>query len=173
MAELKSTIIDALNSQINKEIWSSYLYLSMASHFESENLKGFAHWMNLQVQEELAHAMKFYKYVLDRGGKIVLMDIKAPSNKWDSPLQVFETVYAHEQTVTKSIEDLMALAKKENDFATEGLLQWFIQEQIEEESNASEIVMRLKQVKNSSNGLFMYDQILSSRVLSQPEPSVQ
>lgn len=168
MSELNKNVNDALNQQINKEMQSAYLYLSMANYFEMENLKGFAHWMNIQVQEELAHGMKLYKFVLDRGGKIEFMDIKASSQKWESPIQIFEAVLAHEKYITKSIEDLMALTKKGNDFATEGLLQWFIQEQIEEEANAGEILERLKQINGSPNGLFMYDNTLAGR---QSSPS--
>lgn len=168
MSELNKNVNDALNQQINKEMQSAYLYLSMTIYFEMENLKGFAHWLNIQVQEELAHGMKLYKFVVDRGGKIELMDIKASSQKWESPIQIFEVVLAHEKYITKSIEDLMAIAKKENDFATEGLLQWFIQEQIEEEANAGEILERLKQINNSTNGLFMYDNTLAGR---QSSPS--
>jgi len=118
----------ALNNQLNAELYSSYLYLAMAAHFESTSLKGFANWMTVQAQEELAHAMKFYNYIVERGGRVRLAAIAEPVAEWDSPLAVFQAVYAHEQKVTGLINDLMKLAREEQDNACEIFLQWFVTE---------------------------------------------
>ncbi len=165
---IKSKIQDALNKQLNAELYSSYLYLSMAAYFESVSLKGFANWMRVQAQEELAHAMKFYDYVNERGGRVKLTSISAPSTQWDSPLAAFKQVYEHEQKVTKLINDLVTLAISEADHATNNFLQWFVAEQVEEESSADEIVQKLKLLGEDRSGLFMLDQELGQRVFSPP-----
>jgi ferritin len=161
--EIKDKMTKAINKQINAELYSSYLYLAMAAHFEAKNWLGFAHWMEAQAKEENAHAMKFYKYVLERGGEIELDDIKAADTGWKTPLEVFEEVHEHELKVTVLINDLLKLARQEGDTATESLLKWFIDEQVEEETNAKQIIDKLKLIKDSANGLFMLDHELGER----------
>jgi len=159
---------EALNEQVNAELYSAYLYLSMESYFKSLNLSGFANWMRVQTQEEVAHAMKIYDFVNERGGRVILEAIKGPPARWDSPLAVFEAVYAHEQKVTELINDLMNLAIKEKDHATNSFLQWFVNEQVEEESSADEIVQQLKMMEKAPGGMFMLDRELGQRVFSPP-----
>jgi len=159
---------DALNKQLNAELYSSYLYLSMSAHFESVSLKGFANWMRVQAQEELTHAMKFYDYIHERGGRATLTSIDAPQTQWDSPLAVFEHVYKHEQKVTGLINDLVDLALSEADHATNNFLQWFVTEQVEEESSADEIIQKIKLLGEARGGLFMLDQELKQRVFTPP-----
>jgi ferritin len=154
---------DALNEQINKEMYSSYLYLSMAAASEDWNLRGFANWLEKQAKEESEHAQKLYKHLVDRGGRVLLKAIDAPPTEWKTPLAMFEQVYAHEQKVTGMIHNLVALARGENDYASEVMLQWFVSEQVEEEANSSEIVERLKMIKDSVNGLMMLDHGLGAR----------
>jgi ferritin len=161
--EIKDKVTKAINKQINAELYSSYLYLAMSAHFEAKNWLGFARWMKIQSGEETTHAMKFYDFVLDRGGEIVLEDIKASETGWKTPLDVFEQVYAHELKVTALINDLLKLARQEQDAATESMLKWFIDEQVEEEVNAQQIVDKLKLIKDSANGLFMLDHELGER----------
>lgn len=160
---LSNTLQQALNDQIRKEFHSSYLYLSMAAYFEAENLPGMAHWMRLQADEEREHAMKIYDFVLDRGGRVTLQAIEAPPADFSSPLAVFEAAYGHEQKVTKSIHDLYALAVKEGDYPTQVMLQWFIDEQVEEEKNASLVVAQLRMIGDSAAALLMLDQQLGQR----------
>jgi ferritin len=159
---------DALNDQINAEMYSSYLYLSMAAHFEAISLKGFANWMRVQVQEENFHAMKFFDYVLSRQGRVTLKAIEAPPTKWKSPLDAFKAVYAHEVKVTSLINKLATLAAKEDDHATGVLLHWFINEQVEEEANADAAVQKLRLIGDNSGGLFLLDQELAQRVYTPP-----
>lgn len=154
---------NAINAQINAELYSGYMYLSMAAYFASTNLPGFAGWMRLQAQEELAHGMKLYDFVEDRAGKVVLKVIEAPPAKWNSPLAAFEAVFKHEQKVTGLINKLVDLAIEENDHATRGFLQWFVDEQVEEESSADAVVQKLKLVKDAPGGLFMMDRELAGR----------
>ena len=165
---IKGKIEKALNDQINAEMYSSYLYLSMSSYFSSINLNGFATWMRVQAQEELMHAMKFYDYVIERGGRVTVKAIEAPPAEWDSPLKVFEHVYTHEQKVTGLINDLVNLAIAEKDHATTAFLQWFVTEQVEEESSADEIVQKVKLVGDQGAGLLMLDQELGQRVFTPP-----
>ncbi len=160
---LKPKMQDAMNNQINAEMYSSYLYLSMAAYFESTNLRGMAHWMQVQFQEEMAHAMKFYEYVVERGGKVTLTAIKAPPTQWASPLAAFEESYKHECLVTGLINDLADLAAAEKDHASGVFLQWFVKEQVEEEAAADEIVQKLRMIAESKNGLFMMDHRLGER----------
>ena len=165
---LTKKVHDALNNQINEEFYSSYLYLSMAAHFESINLKGFANWMRVQVQEENFHAMRFFDYVLSRQGKVTLNAIEAPATTWKSPLAIFEAAYAHEQKISSLINKLASIAQQENDFATGVLLQWFVSEQVEEESNVDSVVQQLKLIDKDSSGLFMLDRELATRVFVPP-----
>ena len=156
-------MLDALNKQINEELFSSYLYLAMASYFETQNLKGFANWMMVQQKEEMDHAMKFYNYINARGGKVKLFAIAEPPSKWDSPLHAFEETLKHEQHITKCINDLVNLAEQEKDRATFNMLQWYIDEQIEEEENDNDIINKLKLIGKNGNGLFMLDKELAQR----------
>jgi ferritin len=158
----------AINKQVNAELYSAYLYLSMSAYFESINLAGFANWMNIQAQEELAHAMKFYDYLIERGGRVTLLPIDAPQTTWASPLAAFKDVYEHEQKVTGLIHNLMDLALAEKDHASVSILRWFVDEQVEEESSADAIVEKLKLVGEKGRGIFMLDQQLGQRVFTPP-----
>ena len=160
---IKKTVQDAINQQIVREMYSSNLYLSMAAYYASQNLNGFAKWMHIQAQEEMTHALKFFDYLLARGGSPVIGAIAAPQTQWDSPLQAFENAYEHEQLVTSWIYELVDLAIAEKDHATNALLQWFVSEQVEEEANTSMIVDKLKLIGNNSQGLFMMDNELGAR----------
>lgn len=158
----------ALNAQVNAEFYSAYLYLSMESYFTSLNLTGFANWMRVQTQEEVSHAMKIYDFINERSGRAILKVIDGPPTKWDSPLAAFEAAYAHEQKVTGLINDLVDLAIKEKDHATNSFLQWFVNEQVEEEASADGIVQQLKMMENAPGGMFMLDRELGQRVFTPP-----
>jgi ferritin len=154
---------EALNKHANAEFYSSYLYLSMSAYFQSINLTGFAHWMRIQAREELAHALKFYDHVIERGGRASLQLVEAPPVQWDSPLAAFEDAYRHEQKVTGLINQLVDEAVQAKDHATNNFLQWFVSEQVEEEASADAIVQRLKLVGNQPGGLLMIDHHLGER----------
>ncbi len=154
---------DAYNEQIREELFSAYLYMAMSAYFESLNLKGFAKWMTTQSQEEVAHAMKFYHHILERGGKVELKAIDKPKTAWDSPLNAFEEAYQHEQHITDCINKLAALAKEENDLPSHTMLHWFIDEQVEEEASTSEVAEKLKMIGDHPQGLFMMDGFLGKR----------
>jgi ferritin len=154
---------EALNEQIQKEYHSSYLYLAMAAHFEASNLPGAAQWMRVQNQEELAHALKLFDHMVDRGGRVTLQAIPQPAVEYKSALDVFEKALAHEQFITAAIHKLYALALKEADYPAQVMLQWFVTEQVEEEKTAGEVVEQLKAVGESKNGLFMVDRGLGKR----------
>jgi ferritin len=153
----------AFNKQINAELYSGYMYLAMSSYFETVNLAGFAAWMKAQAAEELGHAMKFYGYVVERGGTVVLNAVDKPPSKWASPLKLFEEVYKHEVKVTGLINKLAELAAAEKDHASGVFLQWFIKEQVEEEASADAVVQKLKMIKDAPGGLFMLDRELGKR----------
>ena len=158
----------AINDQINFEMYSSYIYMSMATHFDSINLKGFSHWMKVQAQEELTHAMRFWRYLIDRGGKVVLSQIQGPTTSWQSPLAVFEDALHHEHIVTGKINKLVDIARSESDYASDNLLQWFIKEQVEEEASADEVIQKLKLIGDNSSALFLLDQELAARTYLPP-----
>ena len=158
----------AINQQINAEFYSSYLYLAMATYFESISLGGFSSWMRQQVQEELFHAMKMFDFVCERGGRVILEAIDKPPSKWKSPLDAFENVLSHEQKVTGLINDLVNLALDERDHASNIFLQWFVSEQVEEEATAGTLVDKLKLIGKDANGLFMLDTELGQRVFTLP-----
>lgn len=160
---ISKTMQDAMNDQINKELFSSYLYLSMAAYFEDKNLPGFAHWMRIQEAEEREHAMKLYDFLLERGGKVTLKAIDAPKTEWASTLEVAQEVAAHEAKVTASIHSLYETALKEKDYPAQVMLQWFITEQVEEEKNAAEIVANLKLIEERGTAVLMLDHRLSKR----------
>ncbi len=154
---------DAMNEQINKEFYSSYLYLSMAAYFEEKNLAGFAHWMRIQDVEEREHAMKFYNFILERSGKVTLKALEAPKTEWKSSLELFEEAAAHEAMITASINTLYELAMKEKDYPAVTMLQWFITEQVEEEKNAADIVANLKLIEDRGTAVLMLDHRLAKR----------
>lgn len=164
---MTQTMAKELNKQINAELYSGYLYQAMSAYCDSQNLKGAARWFQAQALEEASHAMKFYGYLLDKGEKIVFEAIDKPQTEWKSLLDVFESSYKHEQKVTGLIDNLMTLAKKDNDYQTEIMLQWFVTEQIEEEKDASEIAAKLKLIGDSVQGLFMIDSHLGSRKIPE------
>ncbi len=153
----------ALNKQINAEMYSAYLYLAMSAYFEAEDLPGMAQWMRLQYEEEVAHALKFYDYIHERRGRVLLGPIEAVQTEWDSPLAVFEAAFAHEQHVTALIHALVDLARQERDYATESFLQWFVDEQVEEEASADAVVQQLRRVGDSASLLFLLDRELGQR----------
>jgi ferritin len=155
-----------LNNQVNAELYSSYLYLSMSAYFSEINLNGCAHWMRLQAQEELLHALKIYDYINERGGRPVLDSIEAPPKSWDSPTHVFENVLSHEEKVTSLINELVDLAIGLKDHATNNFLQWFVSEQVEEEASANEVLQKIRMTGNDGGGLFLLDQELGKRILS-------
>jgi ferritin len=160
---LSKTMEDGLNKQVNREFYSSYLYLAMSAYFETVSLKGFAKWMRVQAKEERVHGEKIYDYIIARGGKVTLGDIEAPKNKWASAGKVFEESYAHEQKVTGMIHNLVELATREKDHATFEMLQWFVKEQVEEEANAADILAQIKIVGDIPGHLFYIDHHLGKR----------
>ena len=156
---------DALNDQINAELYSAYIYLAMAAYFESENLSGFASWMRVQTQEETAHAMKIFDFVNERGGKVALKAIDEPPAEWKSPLVAFKAASEHEQYITGRINDLVI---KEKDHATNAFLQWFVNEQVEEETSVDSVVQNLKMAEKAPGALFMMDRELGQRTFTPP-----
>jgi ferritin len=160
---LSKPLQKALNDQIGKEFYSAYVYLSMSAYFQSQNLPGCAHWMRMQYQEEIAHALKLFDYLHDREGTVTLQAIEQPHVKFASALDVFQQALNHEKKVTASINDLYALAHKESDYATQVALQWFVTEQVEEEKNAGGIVEQLKMVGENRVALLMLDRQLAAR----------
>lgn len=165
---LTERLQNALNDQLNAEYYSAYLYLSMAAYLESLDFPGMAHWMRMQYEEEVIHALKFFDFINDRDGRVILKAIDQPPSDFGSIEQVFEEVLAHEQKVTGLIHNLYALAVEENDYPTQSMLQWFIDEQVEEEKTASEMLAKVRLVKDYPPGLLMLDQEMSTR----PAPSV-
>ena len=161
--ELSKKMQDALNEQIKEEMASAYIYLSMAAYCESINLPGFAHWMRAQSNEELEHAMKFYSYIHDRGGRVTLQALDQPPVEFQGPIHVFQKTLTHEQYITGRIHELYGLAVEENDYASLSVLQWFVDEQVEEEKTAGEILDMLNMIGDSSQGLIMLDRQLASR----------
>ena len=160
---LSKTAQEAINGQIKNELYSAYLYLSMSAYFESKTLPGFARWMRVQEAEERMHAIKFFDYVLDRGGMITLQPIDGPPTEFKGPLEVFELVLEHEKKVTAMIHKLYELAVKEKDYATQVLLQWFITEQVEEEKNATQVIEKLRMVEAKCHGGLVLDHEMGKR----------
>lgn len=152
-----------LNKQINKELFSAYLYTAMGAHFVSENMMGFANWMHIQAQEEMTHAQKFYDYINERGGRVVLEQIEKPQTEWDSILAAFEDALKHEEYITASINELVNASLEEKDHATHIFLQWFVTEQVEEEASVDEIINKLKLMKDAPGAIFMLDRELGQR----------
>ena len=160
----------ALNAQINAEFWSAYLYLSMSANFAAKGNPGFANWFEIQFKEEQDHALIFSKYILSRGGNVTLAPIAKVETQWDSPLAAFEDTLKHEQEVTKMINDLYALATAENDYATQSMLKWFVDEQVEEEETAQTLIDGLKMIKDNGFGIYMMDKELSARTYTMAAP---
>jgi ferritin len=165
-------IEDAFNNQINAELHSAYIYYSMAAYFDSRNLKGFAGWMTVQAQEEITHAQKFYNFINDRGGRVLMQQIDAVDTEWESPLAAFEAAYRHECYISDRINKLVALAREESDYAAENFLHWFVEEQVEEEASADEKVQALKMAGDSTGGLFMLDREAGGRTFTYPPPAL-
>lgn len=156
---------DSINDQINAEIFSAYLYQSISAWFSDQNLNGMATWMAAQAQEEMVHAMKFYNYLIERGGTVLLKQIDSPPTEWTSPLAAFEAALNHERYITERINKMMDLAIEIRDHAAKGLLQWYVDEQVEEEANASENVEKLKMIGDLGNGKYMLDKEFGARPL--------
>jgi ferritin len=158
----------ALNEQINREMYSAYLYMSMSAHCTNAGLKGFANWFMVQYHEEMLHAMKIYEYINLQGGKVVLKAMPQPASEFKSPLDMFKKTLEHEQYITKSINELTELAISEKDHATRIFLQWYVTEQVEEEGNDNEIIAQLNIIKDNPQGLMMLDKDLSARMTTVP-----
>lgn len=160
---IKKKMQDALNQQINEEMYSAYLYLAMAAQFDAMNLSGFSHWMEKQAQEEMEHAMKFYRFINERGGRVELKPINGPQIEWDSAAKMMSDSLAHEQHITGCIHNLVDLATQEKDYATMNMLQWFVDEQVEEEASVSDIVEKLNLIGDRGQAIFMLDRELGAR----------
>jgi ferritin len=169
---LSDKMQQALNDHYNAELYSSYLYLSMAAYFGEKNLTGSASWMKIQALEEMVHAMKFYNFIEERGGRVILQQIDQPPSEWSSILTVFQEVLKHEQHVTALVNDLVVLSMEEKDFATHNFLQWFVGEQVEEEATADGVYQTMKLAGDQGNGLFMVDRELGQRVFTLPPDMV-
>ncbi|HOW58038.1 MAG TPA: ferritin [Smithellaceae bacterium] len=160
----------AMNEQIKHELESFYIYLSMVAYFHERNLDGMAHWMRCQAHEEMIHAMKFYDHIIDRGATVTLLDLKQLKTKWQTPLEAWQDAYEHEKFVTAKINNLLKISREENDYASEPLLAWFVNEQIEEEKNTDKVVQELTMVGSSREGLLMLDRELGARVFPAGSP---
>jgi len=167
---LKKSIEDALNAQINAEMWSAYLYLSMAAYCHAQGQPGMGNWFEIQFKEEQDHAKIMFNYVISRNGRVNLQPIEAVPTEWNSILNVFESALHHEQKVTDMINKLFALTSAENDYATQSMLKWFIDEQVEEEENAQNIIDNLKMIKDNGYGVYMIDKELGARTYKQAAP---
>jgi len=160
---LRTNVEKALNDQLVEELGSAYLYLAMAADFAAKQLPGMAKWMEVQAQEEVGHAMRFYRHILERGGKVTLQGLPQPQASWESPLAAFSAALAHEQHITSRIHALVELARAEKDYPAEAFLQWFVNEQVEEEAQLEPIIHRLKLVGDHPPALFILDQELGAR----------
>jgi ferritin len=158
----------AINEQINKELFSAYLYMSMSADSANKGLKGFANWFMVQYHEEMLHAMKFYEYITRQGGKVTLKAIAEPPQTFESPMDMFQKTLKHEQFITQSINDLVNLAIQEKEHASQTFLQWYVTEQVEEEENDNDIIAQLKLIGSDTAGLFMLDKELATRMLTVP-----
>ncbi|MEJ5377016.1 MAG: ferritin [bacterium] len=165
---LSEKVEEALNEQLRWEFFSAYLYLGMASYFQALGLGGFAHWMKVQAMEELTHASKFFSFLNERGGRARLGALEAPPWDWDSPLAAFQDALKHEQNVTARINSLVDLAREQHDHATEIFLQWFVTEQVEEESSATEVIQKLKLAGEHPASLYQLDRELGTRIFTMP-----
>jgi ferritin len=170
---LKEKVLKAINQQINNEYFSAYLYLSMSSWFQGKGLPGFANWMYIQYKEELAHGDKFFKYVGERGSQVILKAIAPVDTDFESVVAVFEKTLEHEQFVTASIHKIMDVAIEEHDYATQSFLKWFIDEQVEEEAAAGEILDTLRMLNGHGNGIVMLDREMRQRVFVDPTTAAE
>ncbi len=170
---LKKRVEEALNEQINAELYSAYLYLAMNAYFESRTLPGFANWMRVQAMEELTHAMKIYDFLNERNGRVLLTALDAPKSDWKDIIEVFEDTYAHEQKVTGMINALVNLAGEEKDHATVTFLDWFVTEQVEEEANATRLLDEVKMIDGQGSALFLLDRELQQRVFTPPASAAE
>ena len=164
---------EALNKQLNRELFSSYLYLSMATYFESLTLVGMANWMKLQAEEEHIHSMKFFDFIQKIGGRVILEQVDKPDSEWDSPQKAFEDALAHEAYITRNINELTDLAIEERDHSTRTFLQWYVDEQVEEEAGARDVLDKLTLAGNSQGGLFHFDKEMTAlAALALANPAV-
>ena len=161
---------DAMNEQIKNELESYYIYLSMVAYFHAQNLDGMAHWMRCQAHEEMIHAMKFFDHINDRGETVTLLNLKQLKTTWKSPLEAWQDTLAHEKFITSKIHDLVKLSRKENDIASDTLLNWFSKEQVEEEATAEKILRRMEMIGESKQGIYMMDRELSARIFPAGSP---
>ncbi|MCX6647223.1 MAG: ferritin [bacterium] len=169
MAELSDRLHKKMNEQIQEEIFSAYLYYSMSAWFETKNLPGFGHWMRCQAMEEMMHAHRFYNHMHERRRAVELLEIKKPEYKWGSPLEIYQAAFEHELHITGKIHDLVKIANEENDYTAEvGLLQWFVNEQIEEEESTDAVVQKLNMIGEDKTGLYQLDKELGMRVVVVP-----
>ena len=165
---ISDKLCTALNKQINAEMYSSYLYLSMSAWFEDRSLSGFGNWMRVQAEEETFHAMKMFDYVIERGGRVVLESIQQPESDWESPLSVIEAVLKHEELVTGLINDMVDISMDVRDHAGTYFLQWYVEEQVEEEANVGTLLDRMKMIADDSAGMFALDMEMAKRVFTPP-----
>lgn len=160
---ISKKLAQEINNQINAEMFSGYLYLSMQTYFEDRHLTGMAHWMHKQAGEEFEHAMKFWDYLFDQGEKVVLKAIDAPQTEFSSVISIFEATLEHEKKITALIDKLYDMAVKDKDYASQAFLDWFVKEQVEEEKNAMDILADLAILGEKGNGLYLYDKQLGQR----------
>ena len=165
---ISTTMATALDEQIKWEMYSANLYLAMSAYLQDAGLTGFSHWMRIQYQEETAHALKFYDFLLSRGGQVTMLSIDAPDANWSNILEIFEETLSHEQEVTRRINELVHLAKEERDFATDIFLQWFVTEQVEEEETVKDIISKLRMIKGEGQGMLVLDKDMSARTFTPP-----
>lgn len=165
---INEKVAKVLNEQINKELYSAYLYLSMSAYFSDTGLLGFANWMRIQAQEEQAHAMLIYDFLINRGEKVILSNVDAPPNDWKCPLCVMEEVLKHEEYVTSLINNIVTVAEEIKDRATMSYFNWFVDEQVEEEANAQDIISKLKLIGDDKSALYLLDKDLAARVFNPP-----
>lgn len=165
---ISKEVVNVLNEQVNKELFSAYLYLSMSAYFSDLGLNGFASWMRVQFQEEQAHAMLVYDFLVSRNQKVILEAISKPKNEWQNPLNVFEEVLMHEEYVTRLINNIVSVAEETKDRATTSYFMWFIDEQVQEEASAQEIISKLKLIGEDKSALYLLDKDLATRVFTPP-----
>jgi ferritin len=167
---IEKKMCDLMNEQIKNELESYYIYLSMVAYFHSGNLDGMAHWMRCQAHEEMIHAMKFFDHIIDRGGTVTLLNLTQIKTTWKSPLEAWQDTLEHEKFITAKIHDLVKLSRKENDIASDTLLNWFSKEQIEEESNAEKVLRQMEMIGDSKQGIYLLDRDLATRIFPAGSP---
>lgn len=163
---LKDKVLTKINDQLNHELAAAYLYYSMAAYFESINLKGFSNWMIIQAQEELTHSHRLFMYIINRAARPTLKAVEMPKKDWKSPLDAIKDAYKHECMVSEMINECVGMAIKENDHMTNTMLQWFVNEQVEEEAAADDVVQKLKLIGDNTGALFLLDNELAKRTLA-------